>query len=71
MKLPRPPFQYYNVAGKSALEYVTIANLFFPCRCGNGKLSEMVGDEGYEHLLQIPVAVEREYLKAAKKATYG
>lgn len=53
------------------MKYVTIANLFFPCRCRNGKLSEMVGREVYEHLFHIPVVVEREYLKAAKKATYG
>jgi hypothetical protein len=65
-----PLFEHYNISGRSALEYLTIADLFHPYRCGNGELSEMLNDELFQHMLADMAAVELGYISANRQAAY-
>jgi hypothetical protein len=68
-ELYTPLFDRYNVTSRSALDYLTITDLFHPYRCGNGQLSELLDDELFERMLSDMAAVEFGYISAARDKT--
>jgi hypothetical protein len=68
-KLYTPLLDRYNVSSRTALDYLTIADLFHPYRCGNGELSEMIDDALFERMLSDMAAVEFGYISAARNKT--
>jgi len=70
IELYRPLFDHYNITGRSDLEFLSIADLFFPYRCGNGELSELLNDDVFEHMLNNMMAVEFGYLVETRDTSY-
>jgi hypothetical protein len=63
-------FDHYNITSRTDLDYVTIGDLFFPYRCGNGALGEIVDDELLERMLRDLLGLEYEYAATKLALSY-
>jgi hypothetical protein len=69
-RLYQPLFEKYNISSREDMDYLTIADLFFPYQCGNGELSEGLTDELWRHMLGNILAVEDGYARRRLNVTY-